>query len=86
LTGTGSPLIVADDGSSAQLGSHRIPLVDGQMLINFSRGSNHVCSYVDAYNASCPNTRLITDHIVIVGTKLIDAGLGCGQLPQAMSP
>jgi adenylate cyclase len=74
LTGIGSPLIVAADGSSAQLGSHRIPLVDGQMLINFSRGSNHVCSYVDAYNASCPNTKLITDHIVIVGTKLIDAG------------
>lgn len=74
LTNTGSPLKVADDGSEAQLGSHRIPLVDGQMLINFTRGSGQSCSYVDAYNASCPDPKLITDHIVIVGTKLIDGG------------
>jgi adenylate cyclase len=74
LTNTGSPLTVAGDGSSAQLGPHRIPLVEGQMLINFTRGSGQACSYVDAYNASCPDPTLITDHIVIVGTKLIDGG------------
>jgi len=74
LTGTGSPLVVAADGSSAQLGAHRIPLVEGQMLINFTRGSSQSCSYVDAYNASCPNPKLITDHVVIVGAKLVDAG------------
>jgi adenylate cyclase len=74
LTNTGSPLKVADDGTIAELGSHRIPLVDGQMLINFTRGSGQACSYVDAYNASCPDPKLITDHIVIVGTKLIDGG------------
>ena len=74
LTNTGSPLKVADDGTVAELGSHRIPLVDGQMLINFTRGPGLACSYVDAYNASCPDPKLITDHIVIVGTKLIDGG------------
>jgi adenylate cyclase len=73
-TNTGSPLKVAGDGAFAELGSHRIPLVDGQMLINFTRGPVQACSYVDAYNASCPNPNLITDHIVIVGTKLIDGG------------
>jgi adenylate cyclase len=74
LTNTLSPLKVADDGTVAELGSHHIPLVDGQMLINFTRGSGQACSYVDAYNASCPDPKLITDHIVIVGTKLIDGG------------
>jgi adenylate cyclase len=49
-------------------------LVDGQMLINFTRGLVDACSYVDAYNGSCPDPKLITDHIVIVGTKLIDGG------------
>jgi len=72
--GIRSPLTVAGDGSSAQLGSHRIPLVDGQMLINFTRGSAKSCSYVDTYNASCPDPSLITNHIVVVGTKLIDGG------------
>ena len=74
MTNTLSPLKVADDGTVAELGSHHIPLVDGQMLINFTRGSGQACSYVDAYNASCPDPKLITDHIVIVGTKLIDGG------------
>jgi adenylate cyclase len=73
-TGISSPLTIAGDGSSAQFGSHRIPLVDGQMLINFTRGSAKSCSYVDAYNASCPDPSLITNHIVVVGTKLIDGG------------
>ena len=72
-----APLTVKD--SVATLGSHRIPLVDGQMLINFSRGTSPTCSYVDAFNRSCPKPELITDHIVVVGTKLIDAGDIYGQ-------
>jgi adenylate cyclase len=72
--GITSPLTVAGDGSSAQLGPHHIPLVDGQMLINFTRGTPRTCSYFDAYNAGCPDPTLITNHIVVVGTKLIDGG------------
>jgi len=72
--GIGSSLSISGDRSSAQLGSHHIPLVDGQMLINFTRGSAKACSYVDAYNSSCPDPSLITGHIVVVGTKLIDGG------------
>jgi class 3 adenylate cyclase len=58
----------------AKLGQRTIPLVDGQMLINFTRGSGPGCAYIDAFNHSCPHPELITDHIVVVGTKLIDAG------------
>ena len=72
-----APLTVKD--SVATFGSHRIPMVDGQMLINFSRGTSPTCSYVDAFNRSCPKPELITDHIVVVGTKLIDAGDIYGQ-------
>jgi adenylate cyclase len=61
-------------GSEAAFGPHRIPLVGDQMLINFTRGSGPTCSYVDAFNQSCPHPELITNHIVVVGTKLIDAG------------
>src|SRR5712691_10465561 len=60
--------------SEAKLGHRTIPLVDGQMLINFTRGSGPGCAYFDAFNHSCPHPELITDHIVVVGTKLIDAG------------
>ncbi len=72
-----APLTVKD--SVATFGGHTIPLVDGQMLINFSRGTSPTCSYVDAFNRSCPKPGLITDHIVVVGTKLIDAGDIYGQ-------
>ena len=44
------------------------------MLINLTRGSGSTCSYVDAYNSNCPHPELITNHIVVVGTKLVDAG------------
>jgi adenylate cyclase len=71
-TGISDPLQI--NGSAATFGDHRIPLVDGQMLINFTRGAGSTCSYVDAYNSSCPRPDLITDHIVVVGTKLVDAG------------
>ncbi|SRR5712692_3675 len=70
--GIGTPITV--HGSEARFGNHRIPLVGNQMLINFTRGSGPTCAYVDAYNQSCPHPDLITNHIVVVGTKLIDAG------------
>src|SRR5438552_17157609 len=72
-----APLTVRD--SVATFGTHRIPVEQGQMLINFSRGSSPSCSYVDAFNSACPQPDLITDHIVVVGTKLIDAGDIYGQ-------
>ena len=67
-----SPLTTHD--STAGFGSHQIPLVNGQMLVNSTRGAGAACAYVDAFNASCPRPDLITDHIVVVGAKLIDAG------------
>ena len=70
--GISAPIVVRD--SEATFGSHRIPLVGNQMLVNFTRGSSPTCAYVDAYNQSCPRPALITNHIVVVGTKLIDAG------------
>jgi adenylate cyclase len=66
------PLV--SDGKVASFGNHKIPLVDGQMLINYSLGGNPTCPYIDAFNGHCPHPNLITDHIVVVGTKLIDAG------------
>jgi len=71
-TGINDPLEIK--GSVATFGDHRIPLVGGQMLINLTRGSGSTCSYVDAYNSNCAHPELITNHIVVVGTKLVDAG------------
>jgi adenylate cyclase len=62
------------NGSTAKFGSHQIPLDGNQVLINFTKGGGPSCSYQDAYNASCPRPELITGHIVVVGTKFIDAG------------
>jgi len=62
------------NGSVATFGKHRIPLENGQMLVNYSLGGSPTCSYVDALNAACPHPNLITDHIVVIGTKLIDTG------------
>ena len=61
-------------GDVAQFGKHRIPLVNGQMLINYSLGGSPTCAYIDAFNTACPHPEQIKDHIVVVGTKLIDAG------------
>ncbi|HEV2217708.1 MAG TPA: adenylate/guanylate cyclase domain-containing protein [Candidatus Dormibacteraeota bacterium] len=58
----------------AQFGTHHIPLVNGQMLINYTLGGGPTCSYVDAFNGACPHPELITNHIVVIGPKLIDAG------------
>ena len=61
-------------GDYAQFGKHHIPLVDGHMLINYTLGGGPTCSYVDAFNGACPHPELITNHIVVIGPKLIDAG------------
>ena len=61
-------------GGHAQLGPHSIPLVGGQMLINFTRGPGNTCRYADIFLGGCPHPELITNHIVVVGTKLIDGG------------
>lgn len=70
--GISSPLITGS--GSAQLGPHRIPLVGDQMLINFTRGPGNTCRYADIFLGGCPHPELITNHIVVVGTKLIDGG------------
>jgi adenylate cyclase len=72
--GINSTLSVNRAGTEAAFGPHHIPLVANQMLINFTKGGSPTCPYVDALNASCPHPEAITDHIVVVGMKLIDAG------------
>ena len=62
------------NGDLAEFGNHRVPLVNGQMLINYTLGGSPTCSYIDAFNQACPHPELVTNHIVVVGTKLIDAG------------
>lgn len=57
----------------ARLGPHTIPLVNGQMLINFTNGTSPTCSYLAAFHAHCPDESVITGHIVVVGIKLVDA-------------
>jgi len=61
-------------GGLAHFGKHTIPLEHDQMLVNYTLGGSPTCSYVDALNSACPHPNLITDHIVVVGTKLIDTG------------
>jgi adenylate cyclase len=72
--GISSTLSMNAAGTEATFGPHHIPLVGNQMLINFTKGGSPTCAYVDALNASCPHPNVITNHIVVVGTKLIDAG------------
>ena len=72
--GISDPLVLNATGNQANFGRHRIPLVGNQMLINFTRGGGPSCSFQDAENSSCPHPEQITGHIVIVGSKLIDAG------------
>jgi class 3 adenylate cyclase/CHASE2 domain-containing sensor protein len=73
-TGITDPIVVDASGTQATFGPHRIPLVQNQMLINFTRGGGPSCSYQDAENSSCPHPEQITGHIVVVGSKLIDGG------------
>ena len=68
------PLRTNSAGTETTFGPHHIPLVGNQMLINFTKGGSPTCAYVDALNGSCPHPESITGHIVVVGTKLIDAG------------
>src|SRR6266571_1720533 len=68
------PLVTNKAGTETTFGPHHIPLAGNQMLINFTKGASPTCAYVDALNASCLHPESITGHIVVVGTKLIDAG------------
>jgi len=72
--GVNAPLSANAAGTEVDFGPHHIPVVANQMLINFTKGRSPTCAYVDALNRSCPRPELITGHIVVVGTKLIDAG------------
>jgi adenylate cyclase len=69
--GANDPLTV--NGTEAQLGRHSIPLVNGEMLINFTDGTSPTCGYLAASKGRCPAPSLITNHIVVVGIKLVDA-------------
>jgi adenylate cyclase len=69
--GTNEPLTTS--GNQAQLGQRTIPLVNGDMLINFTNGKSFTCGYLAAYKGRCPAPGLITNHIVVVGIKLVDA-------------
>jgi adenylate cyclase len=69
--GTNQPLVT--NGNEAELGPHIIPLVNGEMLINFTNGKSPTCGYLLASQGRCPAPGLITNHIVVVGIKLVDA-------------
>ncbi len=69
--GISDPLTV--DGSQARLGNHVIPLINGEMLVNFTNGKSPTCGYLQASEGRCPEPGLITNRIVVVGIKLIDA-------------
>jgi adenylate cyclase len=56
---------------AAGVSTSRIPTQDGEMLINFSRGTSPTCPYIAAAQGSCPHPELITGHIVVVGAKLL---------------
>ena len=71
-TGIVDPVEVS--GGVAKFGPHRIPLTGDQMLIDFTRGSSPTCTYGQIFQGGCPHPELITNHIVVVGSKLIDAG------------
>lgn len=49
-----------------------IPTENGEMLINFTRGTSPTCPYLAAAQGNC-DPRLIRDHIVVVGLKLLAA-------------
>jgi adenylate cyclase len=61
-------------GSVAHFGSHEIPLVNDQMLIDFTKGTGPTCTYGQIFQGGCPRPDLITNHIVVVGAKVVDAG------------
>ncbi len=65
---------ISISGGVATFGKHQIPLVNNNMLINYTLGGSPTCSYLDAFNGACPHPELITNHIVVVGSKLIDNG------------
>jgi adenylate cyclase len=69
--GISVPLI--QNGGDVGFGPHEIPLVKGQMLINFTKGTSPTCGYALAFRSRCKDPSLITNHIVVVGLKLVDA-------------
>ena len=69
--GSQDPLV--DFNGGIQFGTHRIPTENGQMLINFSKGSGPTCTYAQIFQGGCPHPELITNRIVVVGAKIIDA-------------
>jgi adenylate cyclase len=69
----GTNELLTTSGNEAQLGRHTIPLVNNEMLINFTNGKSPTCGYFLAFNKRCPAPGLITGHIVVVGIKLVDA-------------
>ncbi|TME06793.1 MAG: adenylate/guanylate cyclase domain-containing protein [Chloroflexi bacterium] len=60
---------VDTSGSEAKFGKHNVPLVNGQMLVNYTLGGSSTCSYFDAFNGDCSHPELITNHIVVVGNS-----------------
>ncbi|HKB32712.1 MAG TPA: adenylate/guanylate cyclase domain-containing protein [Candidatus Dormibacteraeota bacterium] len=65
--------LLTTNRDEATLGQHTIPLVSGEMLINFTNGKSPTCGYLAAFKGRCPSPSLITNHIVVVGIKLVDA-------------
>ena len=70
--GITDPLVT--QGDTAIFGRHRIPLVGNQMLINFTLGGSPTCTYSAILLGACPHPEDITNHIVVVGSKVLDAG------------
>ena len=68
-----STALLTVNRDEAEFGPHHIPLVNGQMLINFTNGKSPTCSYLLAFKGRCPHPEVITGHIVVVGIKLVDA-------------
>ena len=58
---------------AAGAGVGAIPTEHGEMLINFSRGTSPTCSYAKILLGGCPDPKVITGHIVVVGLKLLAA-------------
>ncbi|HEY8643151.1 MAG TPA: adenylate/guanylate cyclase domain-containing protein [Candidatus Dormibacteraeota bacterium] len=70
---TGQPAFVKAL-SAVGVPTSAVPIEKSEMLINFSRGSSPTCSYARIVNGGCPDPRVITGHIVVVGLKLLSAG------------
>jgi adenylate cyclase len=70
----GLPDPLETSGGLTKFGPHRIPVVGDQMLVNFTRGTGPTCTYAQIFKGGCLHPELITNHIVVVGSKVIDGG------------